>query len=53
MLEEVNGPYDDLFKDKIPKDLVKSIVNIVEFRRMHFWRKKFSDWISGNASQAT
>ena len=29
----INGSYEDLFKEKIPKELVKTIVNIVEYRR--------------------
>ena len=32
---EVNGHHNDLFKDEIPKDLAKTIVNIVEFRRKY------------------
>ena len=32
---EVNGHYNDLFKEEIPKDLAETIVNIVEYRRKY------------------
>jgi hypothetical protein len=37
VLEEVriDGSYEDLFKEKISKDLAKTIVNIVEFRKKY------------------
>jgi hypothetical protein len=36
---EIKGKYEDLYKDNIPKDLVKTIMDISEFRRNHLEEK--------------